>query len=193
MKTRTPVVIVPRGRLVLVFFVLLAMGGSLVARAVDLHVRDRDFLQNEGQARQHRVVSIPSHRGMLLDRNGEPLAISTPVDTLWAEPEQLARSDQLSKLARVLEISTSGLKKKLATTRSREFAYLRRHVDPSLSEAAMALEIDGVHVQREYRRYYPAGEVTGHLLGFTNIDDEGQEGLELAYDEWLAGKPGAHR
>ena len=173
MKKPTPV-IVPKGRRALVFAVTLVMGGVLVARAVDLHVRDHDFLQNQGEARQHRVVSIPAHRGMLLDRHGEPLAISTPVDTLWAEPEQLAKSDQLGQLARVLEISTSGLKKKLTGTKSREFAYLRRHVDPALSEAAMALNIDGVHVQREYRRYYPAGEVTSHLLGFTNIHDIGK-------------------
>ncbi|MEM7209295.1 MAG: penicillin-binding transpeptidase domain-containing protein [Pseudomonadota bacterium] len=184
---------VAAGRRWLVYIVMLAMGGLLIARAVDLHVRDRDFLRNQGEARQHRVVSIPAHRGMLLDRNGEPLAISTPVDTLWAEPERLAQSDQLGKLARVLDISTSGLKKKLEGTKSREFAYLRRHVDPELSKSAMALEIDGVHVQREYRRYYPFGEVTSHVLGFTNIDDQGQEGLELAYHEWLAGKPGARR
>ena len=192
MKKPVPVTI-PRGRRSLVVIALLVMNSALVVRAVDLHVRDREFLRNQGEARQHRTVAIPAHRGMLLDRNGEPLAISTPVDTLWAEPEQLARSNQLGKLARVLEISVSGLKKKLSSSKGREFAYLRRHVDPSLSASAMALEIDGVHVQREYRRYYPAGEVTSHLLGFTNIDDQGQEGLELAYEEWLAGKQGARR
>ncbi len=176
-------VIVSKGRRVLVFSIVAGMGLVLVVRAVDLHVRDRDFLQNQGEARQHRVISIPAHRGMLLDRNGEPLAISTPVDTLWAEPEQLAKSNQLGELARLLEISVGGLKQKLAGTKSREFAYLRRHVDAQLSTAVMKLNIDGVHVQREYRRYYPAGEVTAHLIGFTNIDDQGQEGLELAYNE----------
>ena len=192
MKKPAPV-IVPKIRRMLVFSMVLTMTGVLIARAIDLHVRDRDFLQNQGEARQHRVVSVPAHRGMILDRNGEPLAISTPVDTLWAEPEQLAKSKQLGKLAKVLEISTSGLKKKLAKNKGREFTYLRRHVDPQLSAKAMALEIDGVHVQREYRRYYPAGEVAAHVIGFTNVDDEGQEGLELAYNDWLIGQPGARR
>jgi len=192
MKNSTPA-IVSSGRRALVFTIASGMALALVARAVDLHVRDRDFLRNQGEARQHRVVSIPAHRGMLLDRNGEPLAISTPVETLWAEPEQLAKSNQLDKLAGLLEVSTRGLKKKLAGTKSREFAYLRRHVDPQLSARVMGLNIDGVHVQREYRRYYPAGEVTSHMLGFTNIDDQGQEGLELAYNQWLEGQPGARR
>ncbi len=186
-------IIVPTGRRLLVFALVFALGGVLVARAVDLHVRDRDFLQNEGEARQHRVVSVPAHRGMLQDRHGEPLAISTPVDTLWAEPDKVLKSQQLKALASALELSLNGLKKKLRDSKSRSFVYLRRHVDPALSEAAMALAIDGVHVRREYRRYYPAGEVAAHLLGFTDIDDKGLEGLELAYNDWLAGKPGARR
>jgi cell division protein FtsI (penicillin-binding protein 3) len=167
---------------------------SLVARAVDLQVMDRDFLQGQGDARQQRVVEIPAHRGDIEDRNGEALAISTPVDSVWANPQQtmLAR-DRLGELGRVLGMDHDELYRRLAERAQREFVYIRRHINPDLAERVMALEVPGVAIQREYRRYYPMGEVVGHLLGFTDIDDHGQEGLELAYDEWLTGRPGAKR
>lgn len=167
---------------------------SLVARAVDLQVLKRDFLQGQGDARQQRVVEIPAHRGMITDRNGEALAISTPVDSVWANPQEtmLAR-ERLPELARLLGIDGDELHRRLAERADREFIYLQRHINPDLAREVMDLEIPGVALQREYRRYYPMGEVTAHVVGFTDIDDRGQEGLELAYDQWLAGEPGAKR
>lgn len=174
---------------------LFALGMvSLVARAVDLQVLKRDFLQGQGDARQQRVVEIPAHRGMIKDRNGEALAISTPVDSVWANPQEtmLAR-ERLPGLAKLLDMEQDELYRRLAERADREFIYLQRHINPDLARQVMDLEIPGVALQREYRRYYPMGEVTAHVVGFTDIDDHGQEGLELAYDEWLAGEPGAKR
>ena len=181
-----------RRRLVLGVFAFAML--SLVARAVYLQVVERDFLQGEGDARHQRVVAIPAHRGVISDRNGEPLAISTPVDSVWANPQEavLAR-DALPRLARVLGVDRDDLYQRLAERSGREFVYLARHVNPEVAQQVSALAIPGVSLQREYRRYYPMGEVTGHVLGFTNVDDRGQEGLELAYDDWLAGEPGAKR
>lgn len=167
---------------------------ALVARAVHLQVMDRDFLRGQGDARQQRVVEIPAHRGDIEDRNGEALAISTPVDSVWANPQEtmLAR-DQLGELARLLDIDRDELYRRLAERADREFVYIRRHINPDLARRVVSLDVPGVSIQREYRRYYPMGEVLGHVLGFTDIDDRGQEGLELAYDEWLTGRPGAKR
>jgi cell division protein FtsI (penicillin-binding protein 3) len=173
----------------------LALGALLLtARAVELHVLDRDFLQNQGQSRHLRVLEVPAHRGMILDRNGEPMAVSTPVDSIWAHPgELLAVSERLPALADVLGIERAWLERRLGDRLEREFVYLRRHLAPEEADAVMALGVPGVYTQREYRRYYPAAEVAAHVLGFTNIDDRGQEGMELAYDGWLRGEPGAKR
>lgn len=174
---------------------LFALGTlALLGRAVDLQVVDRDFLQGQGDARQQRVVEIPAHRGDIEDRNGEALGISTPVDSVWANPQEamLAR-DRLGKLAEVLGLDQDELYRKLAERADREFVYIKRHVNPDLAREVVSLDVPGVAIQREYRRYYPMGEVLGHVLGFTNIDDRGQEGLELAYDDWLTGRPGAKR
>ncbi|MCG5513436.1 peptidoglycan D,D-transpeptidase FtsI family protein [Ectothiorhodospira shaposhnikovii] len=167
---------------------------AVLARAVDLQVLQQDFLQGQGDARHLRVVSLPAHRGMILDRNGEPMAVSTPVDSVWANPrETLLHPEQLAGLARVLEMNPRDLHQRLAERAEREFVYLRRHVTPDVGRQVMALRVPGVALQREYRRYYPMGEVSAHVLGFTNIDDRGQEGLELAYNTWLTGEPGAKR
>jgi cell division protein FtsI (penicillin-binding protein 3) len=178
-------------------FVLSVLGcgfAALTARAVDLQVLNRDFLQGQGQARHLRVVSMPAHRGMILDRNGEPLAISTPVQSVWVNPQELAVAHhQLPRLAAVLEMEADEVRRLIARRADREFVYLKRHVEPSLAEHVRSLQIPGVYLQQEHRRYYPAGEVAAHVVGFTSIDDEGQEGLELAYDEWLRGEPGAKR
>ncbi|MBD3619852.1 MAG: penicillin-binding protein 2 [Chromatiales bacterium] len=166
----------------------------LVGRAIDLQVLKQDFLRGQGDARHLRVVGMPAHRGMITDRNGEPLAISTPVDSVWANPRELSLADpRLPQLARLLELDQDDMLRRLAARETREFVYLRRHVSPELSARVQALELPGVALEREYRRYYPMGEVMAHVVGFTNIDDRGQEGLELAYDEWLAGVPGAKR
>jgi cell division protein FtsI (penicillin-binding protein 3) len=167
---------------------------TLVGRAVTLQVLDKEFLLDQGQARHLRVVSLSAHRGMIRDRNGEPLAISTPVESVWVNPQVLGNEQQrIPELAKLLSLEHASVKRSLASRADREFIYLKRHVSPALAEQVMALEIPGVYLQREYRRYYPDGEVAAHLVGFTNIDDAGQEGLELAYQEWLQGEPGAKR
>jgi len=137
---------------------------------------------------------MAAHRGMITDRHGEPLAISTPIDSVWANPQELLLSrERLPELAKVLKTDSDKLQQKLASRRGREFVYLKRHIHPDMAEQVDALGISGVSLQREYRRYYPGAEVTGHMVGFTNIDDEGQEGIELAFDDWLRGQPGSKR
>ena len=181
-----------RRRFVLALFVCAF--GALVWRAIDLQVFNQDFLQNQGDARHLRVVTLAAHRGMITDRNGEPLAVSTPVDSVWANPQELASARAyLPALAKILELEPDQLQRLLAERAGREFVYLKRHVDPSVAAQVRALAAPGVALQREYRRYYPDGEVTAHVLGLTDIDDTGQEGIELAYDDWLRGEPGAKR
>jgi cell division protein FtsI (penicillin-binding protein 3) len=166
----------------------------MLFRAVDLHVIRNDFLRNHGDSRSVREVVVDAHRGMIVDRNLEPLAISTPVITVGAEPRMiLSESTDLSRLAAALEMDAVELNQMLIERRGRDFIYLKRHITPDEGEAIQALAIPGVHLRREFKRYYPAGEVTSHLIGFTNVDDVGQEGLELAYDHWLRGSPGLKR
>ena len=175
---------------VLMFFSLIAL--SLVGRAVYLQVMDRQFLLDQGAERHLRVMQIPAHRGMILDRNGEPLAVSTPVDSIWMNPQELDAA-AVPKLAHALGAKPADLSRLLKNSADKEFVYLARGMDPYAAQQVMALHISGVYTQREYRRYYPAGEVTAHVLGFTNVDDVGQEGLELGYNGWLTGVPGAER
>ncbi len=183
-----------RGRFLLVMGAVGCAMALLAFRGVDLQVLNKDFLQQQGTARHLRVVSIVAHRGSILDRDGEPLAVSTPVDSVWVEPKEFMRAkSRWGELARVLEMDRKQLEKMLAGREHRGFVYIKRRIAPSLAERVMALEIPGVSLQREYRRYYPAGEVTGHLLGFTDVDDVGLEGIELAYDNWLRGTPGSKR
>ena len=183
-----------RGRvtLVLAFFVLVA--STLVARAVHLQVLDKEFLNQQADTRHLRTERISAHRGTITDRNGEPLAISTPVDSIWANPKEFASAvDDIPQLARTLGVDSQMLMRRITRSMDKEFLYLKRHLSPEQAEEVLALKLPGINVQREYRRYYPASEVTGHLVGFTNIDDEGQEGLELAFNHWLAGESGAKR
>jgi cell division protein FtsI (penicillin-binding protein 3) len=174
------------------FFSVLAL--ALAARAVHLQVLDKDFLNQQADTRHLRTEKISAHRGAITDRNGEPLAISTPVDSVWVNPKQFAPAlDSVPTLAGTLGIDSQVLMRRITRSMDKEFLYLRRHLGPKQAEEVLALKLPGVSVQREYRRYYPASEVTGHLVGFTNIDDEGQEGLELAFNHWLAGESGAKR
>lgn len=173
---------------------LLGALGLLGVRALYLQVWNSDYLREQGDARHLRVVEDASHRGMILDRNGEPLAISTPVDSVWVNPAEFSRERQhWSALSRLLGISTREMATQLAKYAGREFMYLKRQIAPELADQVMALQIPGVALQREYRRYYPAGAVAAQVVGFTNIDDRGQEGLEFAYDQWLRGVPGRKR
>lgn len=174
---------------------LLALGLLLVAgRLVQLHLFERDFLRYQGDVRTLRVESIQAQRGMITDRHGEPLAISSLVATLWANPRQLPDdSRQLQALATALGESPAVFMRRLQRFADREFMYLRRQVTPDVAEAVMSLRVPGVYVQDEFRRYYPAGEVAAHLVGFTNVDEQGQEGLELAWEHWLQAEPGRKR
>ena len=183
-----------RGRRLLVLSVLSLAGLALVARAVDLQVVRKDFLQGQGDARYLRVVSEPAHRGMITDRFGEPLAISTPVDSVWANPQELIQArDSWPQLEKVLGLKRGVLERQLAAKSDKEFIYLKRRVAPDLAEKVMALKIPGVALAPEYKRFYPAGEVTAHVVGFTNVDDEGQEGMELVHDARLKSIAGAKR
>ncbi|AZT82924.1 penicillin-binding protein 2 [Marinobacter sp. NP-4(2019)] len=174
--------------------VFLLVVGALGWRLVDLHVVDNEFLRKQGDVRTIRVESIDAHRGVITDRHGEPLAVSTPVQTVWANPSELdPQEPRLSHLARLLDISEARLRQRLVTYEGREFIYLRRKIQPGLAERALALEIPGIYSRQEYRRYYPAGEVTSHVVGFANIDENGQEGIELAYNQWLSGESGRKR
>jgi len=178
-------------RLWTVAAVLVLAGAGLVARAVHLQVFNTEFLNGQAAARHLRVATVSATRGVIKDRNGEPLAVSTPVDSVWVNPPQLLEDpDRIRGLARALKLDPGELTARLTRNVRKEFYYLKRHMNPGAAAAIDALQVPGVHLLREYRRYYPAGEVTGHLLGFTNIDDKGQEGLELAFDNWLHGVPG---
>ncbi|GMV28407.1 MAG: penicillin-binding protein 3 [Rhodanobacteraceae bacterium] len=183
-----------KARLSAVLMLLTLAGTGLVVRAVDLQVLRKDFYQEQGDARYLRDVPIPVSRGAVLDRNGEPLAVSTPVESIWANPRELLQhAGRIPELAAALNIDEAVLRQKLDQRADKEFLYLKRHLNPDDALLILERKIPGVNAQREFRRYYPSGEVTAHVLGFTNIDDRGQEGLELAFDEWLAGKPGAKR
>lgn len=183
-----------RKRMVVVVGLLGLASLGLVARAFDLQVVRKQFYQSQGDARFLRVMPIPVSRGTIFDRNGEPLAVSTPVMSIWANPsEVLENDDRIPQLAQALGVDAGELKGQLAQRSDKEFVYLRRQMAPEAAQAVLDLGIPGINGQREFKRYYPSGEVTSHVLGFTNIDDHGQEGLELAYDDWLSGKPGAKR
>src|SRR5690606_7795415 len=141
-----------------------------------------------------REIPIPTSRGMITDRNGEPLAVSSPVDSVWGNPQELLKHpDRLPELAEALDVPLEHLERRLAQRADKEFVYLKRRINPSESEAILSRRIPGVFSQREFRRFYPQGEALAHVLGFTNIDDAGQEGVELAFDEWLSGIPGAQK
>jgi cell division protein FtsI (penicillin-binding protein 3) len=171
--------------------VLVLAGGALAGRAVYLQVFNLEFLNKQAVARQVRVAILSATRGVIKDRNGEPLAVSTPVDTVWVNPSQLLEApDRIGGLAKALKLDSGELTARLARNVGKDFYYLKRHMNPAAASAIDAMQVPGVHLLREYRRYYPAGEVTGHLLGFTNIDDVGQEGLELAFENWLHAVPG---
>lgn len=181
-----------RLNLVRLVFICLVLG--LAWRLADIQVLNSEFLRGQGDARHLRDVTVSAHRGMILDRHDEPLAISTPVDSVWVNPQDIAIDDtKLVDLANLLSIHISSVKKKIVANKSREFVYLKRRISPELADKVKQLNITGVALQREYKRYYPAGEVTAHLIGFTNVDDKGQEGLELTHDETLKGVSGLKR
>ena len=174
--------------------VLAVLGLGLVARAVDLQLVDYTFLTRQGDARFTRIVTIPAHRGVITDRYGEPLAVSTPVDSVWVSPKQIMQGPhRVARLARALQLNEPTLLRDISSNLSLDFLYVARQLPPPRALAIKALGIPGVYLAREYRRYYPAGEVTGQLIGFTNINDQGQDGLELEYNSRLTGIDGEKR
>lgn len=182
-----------RTKTVVGFLVSLAL--LLVLRLADHQVlMNHAFLEKQGEARTVRTERISAHRGMITDRNGEPLAVSTPVVTLWANPKVLGQDlENWSAVGRAMQWSEQETREKMAQYNGKEFMYLRRHLAPAEADAILALGVDGIYGQREYKRFYPAGEVAAHLVGFNNIDDQGQEGIELAFNDALTGVPGKRR
>lgn len=174
--------------------VMLLCGCAVAARIVFLQVVDRDFLQTQGDKRFLRIEKIPAYRGIVQDRHGEPLAVSTPVTSLWGEPQKLMRhQERWPELANKLGVSEARLKNRIIRNQHQKFIYLKRHMVPHLAAAVLDMDFEGVHGLTEYHRYFPAGEVAAHVVGFTDIDDQGREGIEYGYNDYLQGTSGKKR
>jgi cell division protein FtsI (penicillin-binding protein 3) len=181
-----------RARLLAAAIALTAM--VLLGRSLQLQVFDRQFIAMQADMRHARTARIVAHRGSIQDRFGEPLAASSPVETVWVNPPEFAEAGEgIPRLARALKLNRQWLEQRVTSNLDREFLYVKRHVEPADASVVRALELPGVYFQREYKRFYPNTEVTGHLLGFTSLDEAGQEGLELAFDRTLHGVDGAKR
>jgi cell division protein FtsI (penicillin-binding protein 3) len=194
-KQRLQATFIPWRFYLLIILILLVITG-LVARVVDLTIINRIFLMHQGDERVLRTLNSPAFRGMITDRNGYPLAVSTSVYSIWMNPQEfLATPENVDALARTLDVHSAAILAQLVPNKikKREFIYIRRGVQPDLAIHVKKLDLPGVYLQEEYKRYYPEGEVSSHIVGFTNIDDKGQEGLELAYNDWLTGTPGIKR
>ena len=186
-----------RLRVLIVAAVLAGLFGMLVFRLVQLQVGasqyGAEFLKRQGDLRAVRSAEIPAYRGLITDRRGSPLAVSTPVVTLWANPQQLIGSGKEPELAQLLNLSVDGFSAKLNRYRNKQFMYLARHQTPTVARAVLSSGIPGIYGKREYRRFYPAGEVVSQLVGTTNIDGAGASGVEMKFDESLQGVPGKKR
>ncbi len=176
------------------FVVMLLLGGFLllIGRSFHLQGFQNDYLQKKGESRYERVIEISATRGRILDRHGDVLAVSTPVKAIWAIPEDARlKPAEARQLAGLLDMDVRELNRKLAS--ERDFVFVKRQVPPDVAAKVVALGLPGIHEQKEYRRYYPSGDVMAHMLGFTGVADEGQEGVELAMNGLLTGKPGSRR
>ncbi|HHF7349013.1 TPA: peptidoglycan D,D-transpeptidase FtsI family protein [Legionella feeleii] len=183
-----------QARLVVVSFFFILLLAVLVWRMLDLTVLHRQFLLGQGEARSIRTIDIPAYRGMITDRQGSPLAVSTPVQSVWVNPKVFSpNAKQLAALSRLLNAPSQRIVARVRRASSREFLYLHRQLPPTLAKKIEQLKIPGVNFQQEFKRYYPEAESTAQLIGFTNIDDAGLEGLELAYQDWLMGINGKKR
>lgn len=178
-------------RLYLVIVAMFVCVCAIIWKVSTLHIVERDFLQGQGDARTIRTIPIVANRGLITDRNGEPLAVSTPVKSIWVDPgEVVDQEETIRTLAARLDLNAEVLAGNIRKNAAREFLYIKRRLPPADADAILALELPGVYAQQEYQRFYPQGEVSAHLVGFSNVDDIGQEGLELTYDDWLRGVPG---
>ncbi len=187
----------PRWRFIVICVALVALAAALMGRLILLQITDGGqgavFLREQGALRTVRTAEIPVYRGLIEDRNGTPLAVSSPVVSLWANPQQLKDSLRLNDLATLLSLDASALQDKLNFYGDKQFMYLARHQTPDFARRVLREGFAGVRGEREYRRYYPAGEVTAQVLGLTNVDGHGIAGVELAFEEWLRGIPGKKR
>ncbi|GJM14380.1 MAG: penicillin-binding protein 3 [Pseudohongiella sp.] len=181
-------------RIMLISSGLMLCVGVVGWKATDLQITKSEFLQDQGDNRTIRTIPIAANRGLITDRNGEPLAVSTPVQSIWVDPRRFLESDNVNeaaqKLASVLELNGEVLRNRIDENSRKGFLYVKRRIPPAEAQKVLAMELRGVYAQDEYQRYYPHGEVTAHLVGFSNVDDEGLEGLELTYDHVLKGTPG---
>ncbi len=183
-----------RGRARLLAALLALTALVLIGRSVQLQVFDQQFIARQADMRHARTAKLEAHRGAIVDRYGEPLAVSSPVDTVWVNPPEFAEAgDGIAQLARALKLNRQWLGQRVTSNLDRDFLYVARHLEPDEAAKIRRLAIPGVYFLREYKRFYPNGEVTGHLLGFTNLDEAGLEGLEFAYNRSLAGIDGAKR
>lgn len=183
-----------RWRFYCIIFFLLLIVVLLSLRVGYLTIFNRAFLLKQGNSRILRTMAVPAYRGMIMDRRGEPLAVSTPVDSVWINPQDFPdTSENAAALGKLLRISSHEINQLVSNNSDREFVYVKRNVNPDISKEVSQLSIPGVYLQRAYRRFYPEGEVISHVIGFTNVDDKGQEGLELVYNDWLQGAPGVQR
>ena len=178
-------------RIHLILFGMFLCVLVIVWKVANLHITERDFLQDQGDRRTIRTVPLVANRGLITDRNGEPLAVSTPVQSIWVDPSKISDDPETIKaLAKNLELNEEVLIQNLKLKSNLKFHYIKRRLPPSEAEKILRLSVEGVYSQQEYQRFYPQGEVAAHLVGFSNMDDVGQEGLELTYDNWLKGVPG---
>jgi cell division protein FtsI (penicillin-binding protein 3) len=181
-------------RFVMLSLFFIAILGILVWRMISLMILDRSFLQGQGDARSVRVVNTPAFRGMIFDRQGAAIAVSTPVQSVWLNPKKFDPTpDELKQLAKILHKKPKNIAEKVRRVEARGFVYLKRHLNPTQAQKIEALHIPGVNFKQEFKRYYPDADSLAQLIGFTNIDDDGIEGLELAYHDWLNGVPGKRR
>ncbi len=187
------------GRVYLLVLVVILISAGMTSRLVYLQVVDKDFLQHKGDARTIRMERINAHRGIIQDRSGKPLAVSTPALSLWANPTQVlapelpdepAKTHRLEQLATWLDYDLTAFRQRLRQQRHKTFVYLQRHLPPAEARQILALQIPGIYAEREYQRFYPAGEVASHVVGITDLDDHGLEGLEKSFNTYLAGVPG---
>ncbi len=194
MAMNMPIVVkLPAWRRRLLLVVVLSGFAALLGRGIYLQSYHKSFLQEKGDARYSRTLVLSAQRGKITDRNGELLAISSPVESVWANPSDVKiDAEQTKKIADLLQLSVEFINQKLAND-EREFVYLKRRISPELAAQVMKLGVSGIYLQREYKRYYPAGDVTAHLVGFNGIEDKGQEGFEYAMDKPLSGKAGSRR
>ncbi len=184
-------------RFYLVAAALAALLLVLTGRVVSLQVLDSPqgpaFLQDQGDKRAVRTAELPAYRGVITDRRGQPLAVSTPVVSLWANPAELIEAGELAALARALDTDPAELERRVEVYRNKQFMYLKRHLEPPVARAVLDQGFKGVFGEREYRRFYPAGEVAAQVIGFTHVEGHGIEGIEFAFESWLQGLAGKKR